>query len=398
MPVADIAPVEGPLAGYRQGLLDIEKVQQAPLETQKLRAEAGKATLGLANQLRMMQLMSQYGSSLVQQGDTTANVADRFGTLFMESGQPEKALKAFGEASQMRSRAATADFRTSQGVLNRGRAVTQELETYARFMRGAHDQDTFNALNAAYYGATGKIGPLAGQPYDPAKVEEFQRRALSFSETLKEDRFQAIDRFRSRAEAAKAPIQSYREWLRDYRERLLKLRAKAGASVSAMSPSGDEQKEAMRLIKKNNSDYSGDATELSDAGFALASRARELRSQNRALRSEEALARAYTEAESAGEYKHSKATTLFGHQVPGMGAETRYVGGGKAPETAMRWPEDESRRVEGTWYVTPKGVGRFLGLNKDGKPEFESATEEPDKDDPLNDPELDREPEPDEED
>jgi hypothetical protein len=365
MPITDITPVEGPLAGYRQGMLDIEKVQQAPLETELLRAHAGKATLDLQNQQKMMQLMSEYGAGQAKQGDTYADRMDYLGDLALKSGLPEQANKYLGTASLMRSRAATADASSTRAVLNRGAALVQDLATYERYMSGATDQASFDALNAAYFGVTGKVGILAGHQYTTEAISELTKQAMGAKDRLnagmRGQENMSRDRLRERREAEMDSLDAYREWRKGFMERHEARLAKAGAGRAVTSPSKDEQVEAIRLIKKDYPElYSSSPEETQNAAFTISSRARELRRQNPALSSKEAIARAYTESNVAGDFKHTEARRFLGFQTGK--AETRYLGEGKTAETAIRMPTSKDLMEKGTFYTWGTGqVGQWTG-------------------------------------
>lgn len=364
MPDSDITQVEGFAAGMNQRTLDDQKIQRAPLETQLLRAHAGKATLDLQNQEKMMQLMAQHGYGQAGQGDSRAGVADYFGDLFMQSGQPEKALKAFGEGSLMRSRAATADAATTRAVLNKGKNLVQDLEIYDRFMVGAKDQADFDARNASYFANTGKVGILAGHTWSPEVMEELTKQTLGAKDRVTAGQ-RALegasrDKLRVRREQEMDTLDAYREWKKNFMKEQEARKAKVGGKAVA-SPTGDDQIEIGRLIDKELPGFSKlDPEGYKNAMFSEASRAAELRQQNPALGKKEALARAHTEAVKAGDYKYVQEKTKWGWTT--QDAEGKYLGDGKNAATAMRIPQAKESMVKDKFYIMNDGrVGQWTG-------------------------------------
>ena len=368
MPDTDITPIQGFAAGMNQRVLDEQKMQRAPLETELLRAHAGEATLKLANQQKMMQMMSQYGTGQARQGDSVADRADFIGDLYFKSGMPEAGLKAMNYGSLARARAAVAQAAGTRAALNQGKAIVQDLETYDRYVSGATSQEDFDARNASYFAATGKIGMLAGQDWSPQMLEDFTKHTLGAKDRLnlgmRKDAEASKDRLRTSVEKDKDSLMKYREWLKGFRERQQTWREKhSGARVA--SPNRDEQIELGRLIDKDYPDFSkSDPEGYKNAMFSEAARARELREQNRALGAKEALARAHTEAVKAGDYKYLVKPGFFYDDL-----EAKYLGGGKTAETAMAVPTGTPAEIKKklevgkfyTWGSGPRDTGQWTG-------------------------------------
>lgn len=361
MPDTDITPIEGFAAGMNQRALDDQKIQRAPLETELLRAHAGKATLDLQNQQTMMRKMSEAGRGQAGQMDSQSGTADWLGRLFLESGQPEKGLKAFDAASLMRSRAATADLSSARAVIDRGRAVIQKLDLYDRAINQATDQSSFDLINAQHLARTGELGMLAGQVFSPKLLQDFSRETMGAKSrldlALKDQEAQSRDRLRTRREEEYDALDRYRDWKKSFAEKQLAWKEKHGGSGKGVtSPTKAEQSEVTRLIKRDYPElFKRNEEEAQTAAFTIASRARELRQQNPALGTDAALSRAYAEEIKAGSFKRSEAVkNMIGYTT--KDAETKFLPGNTAA-TAAPLPKgnDSSQLVPGHFY-TDSGI------------------------------------------
>src|SRR5258706_6624390 len=384
MPDTDITPIQGFAAGMNQRVLDEQKLVRAPLETQLLQAHAGKATLDLQNQQKMMQMMSEYGTGQARQGDSMADRADFIGDLYLKSGMPEAGLKAMNYASLARARASTAQAAGTRAVLNQGKALVQDLELYERYMNGATDQADFDARNARYFANTGKIGMLAGHEWSPQTMEELTKQTLGAKDRLnlgmRGQENASRDSLRQRRIDEMDTLDAYREWKKGFMKRQQDWRGKhVGAGKGVASPSKDEQTETLRLIKRDYPDLYSKAEEAQNAAFTVASRARELRQQNPAISSKEAIARAYTEAVKGGEFKHAEAKKFLGFTT--QKAEDKFLGEGKSADTAMALPKTAANAGKGEFYILRDGrVGQWTGTG------FSIAAEDPGDGDEVDDP------------
>ena len=288
-----------------------------------------------------------------------ADMLDKLSTMAAGAGLATKAQDLAKNAALIRSREASQLSAATTARLNQLKMIRETAGLQGQLFGGATDEASWNTANALYEFQTGMPSPYRGVQFSPALAQQINDSAMTAKEradaeekaikqkeldTYRKARLAQLDRQNELREAAQRT--------REERERRL---AKAGGGSAVSSPTKSETDQAARLIRK---DFSGmDAADLNDAAFNLASEARALRKQNKALDAGTALQQAYNAAVAAGDFQTDSGIGGFGFR-----RKTTYSGRGKTVDTPAPIPADRKQLIVDRYYVNPQGqVGRWTG-------------------------------------
>jgi hypothetical protein len=334
------------------------RIAQQPYELRKKAAEAETSEMTLANQKKMAELMMSSSTAKPSIGQVVT-MADRFDKLADNAagaGLTEEARKLAGTASLLRQREAAAIASRASTIKTNLDIVRSQADLTGQLLADVNDEASWRRANELFEFQTGEPSPYAGQPYNPALVDQIRRAALTVKEradiTDKAATRAATKNYRDARIRQLDADRKIRQQEADTRKAAEERRAKSGGGRSVTSPNRDEQDQAERLIKGDFGKL--DAADLEDASFSIASEARALRRANPALSPSMAIRQAYNEAVKAGDFP-ADTSGLFGEK-------RRFTGRGKTPGTAFITVPETGKRIKGRYYTGAGGqVARWTG-------------------------------------
>lgn len=305
--------------------------------------------------------------------------ADYMARMAAGVGDLDGADKAYRVGSQIRLAAAQGEHQMATAAKERLAADHKKLELTESILRSSTDEASWRRNQVMYTLLTREPSPFAGVPFSPEILKTLGTSVLSKKDELA-NAIKAVEekgrnwraQLASRDRALQRDLSDEHFYFdQDRRERLGKVGGRAAAS-----PSQNEQDAALVLLNADAELKGLPATERSRAIYDIASRAKEIRAQNRAIGSSQALQMALKEARDAGDFERGG-----GFEIPligKVGESTRYRGGGKTAGTALEPPlvdgrPDAAAFRKGRFYSTPKGPAKYLGEGK-----WELAGEEED--------------------
>jgi hypothetical protein len=293
-----------------------------------------------------------------------ANNFDRFATMAMEAGFPERAKKLAESASLIRQREASAVSSETTAKLNQLKIVRENAELEGQLFGGVTDESSWVRANALYQFQTNRRSPYADVEYSPEVVGQIKASALSEKERTENEAKrltrEATDKYRSsrlRQHDEDLRLKRARTALEEARER--RLARDGGGKGAAGAPTPEEKAEAKRQMKLSGIKLEEILPESRDsAAFAIASRARELQRENRALGRAEAVQQAFQEAVKNGDLEiETVEKGLFSKN------ERRFRGKGEGPVAPKAAPAAPKERKVGQKYLLPNGK---TGVWRDG--------------------------------
>lgn len=332
-----------------------------PSEIRLRNAQAGKLEQETSAEERLGRLMSQMqvpdgpgarATSMAEQLDTLATMAAR-------AGLATKAQDLAKNAALIRSREAAQLSAATTARLTQLRMVRENAGLQGQLFGGATDEASWNTANALYEFQTGMPSPYRGVQFSPSLAQQINDSAMTAKEradaeekTIKQQELDAYRKSRLAQIDRQNELRTAAQRTREERERRL---AKVGGGSAVSSPAKGETDQAARLIRK---DFSGmSAADLNDAAFNVASEARALRKQNKALDAGTALQQAYNAAVASGDFQ-----TDSGYAGTGFWKKTVYSGRGKTADTPAPIPADRKQLTVDRYYVNPQGqVGKWTG-------------------------------------
>lgn len=332
-----------------------------PAEIRLRNAQAEKLEQETSAEERLGRLMSQM---LVPDGPgaRSTSMADQLDTLAIMAARARLATKAQDlakNAALIRSREATQLSAATTARLNQLKMVRENAGLQGQLFGSVTDEASWNTANALYEFQTGMPSPYRGVQFSSALVQQINDSAMTAKEradaeenTIKQQELDAYRKSRLAQIDRQNELRAAAQRTREERERRM---AKAGGGSAVSSPAKSETDQAARLIRKDFSNM--DAADLNDAAFNLASEARALRRQNKALDAGTALQQAYNAAVASGDFQ-----TDSGYAGTGFRKKTTYSGRGKTADTPAPIPADRKQLTVDRYYVNPQGqVGKWTG-------------------------------------
>lgn len=327
------------------------KIAMQPAHQRIWEAKASTDELALANERRFQDLMQGYlGAPAAGEGGPTRQpIADRLediAGLAIGAGKIKTARELVAGAAQARMRNAIGQRAMTQAELNAARADRENIVLLEGVLHDSNDEASFQKNRMAYTALTGRPDPFAGVPYHPDIISSLKNTALTTKQRLdtqlKQDE---LDR-KIESDADLARHRGVLERLRDEELKRRKQRdtyLQHNGGKSAGSPLKGDVDQALTIIKKDFPNQITDPTDLYNAAYDVAGRAKAIQNANRAKDMPTAIHEAYAEARKAGDFQVTGSTPLGRKRV-------KYRGAGKTPATAMALPADKNL-VEGRWYL-----------------------------------------------
>lgn len=227
-------------------------------------------------------------------------------TLAARAGLPKAAQELAKTASTLSQHEASTLSSNTTARLNQLKIIGERSELMGQMFGAATDQSSWDRSNALFEFQTGQPSPYRGVQFNPALAQTIREQALTVKERLAaEDRKMTRENTQEYRDArltqhdANISIAQARLGLERAREARLE---KAGGKGAAGAPTTEERLEVKRLMRLSGIDTDKvDSDSLGSTAFAVASRARELQQENRALGRQAAITRAFTEMKEAGD-------------------------------------------------------------------------------------------------
>lgn len=288
-----------------------------------------------ANSLKLRQAEGQLGREdamrrklqqlAIGKGMEVPDLVDQMALIAAETGNVDEAQQLSTKGASIRkSNQAVAQAKHKQRI--------EELNLIGGLMDGVVDQASWDQAHTMYELQTGQESPYKTMPFDPDTVKKI-RQGVS---TLKTRAETAAAQARAAASLSQIEVNKSRIRLNDERARIL---AKNGGDKFK---DGD-LKEATDLIGR---DYGSVADEeLRMHGRGIMERAKAMRDANPALSKSAAIARAYHEKKSAGDFgafrPRTAKTGAANNPTPLVGADGVMI--------------PKEKLVKGRYYKDPKG-------------------------------------------
>lgn len=273
-----------------------------------------------------------------------AEAQDALARLAAGSGALKLSREHAAAGALIRQREAKAAHETASAAkveLDADRLKMSSLESLVRDVESSNNPaDAWHRGNL-YYSLlhNGEASPMQGVPYSPEALQQLRESVVSRKDKLAAAQKKVEEQGRnyraglvSNDRALARDIE--RERVRISQDRETRL-AKVGGKATG-SPSRGETEAVFGLLDDDPVAKTLSAADKNRLAYDVASRAKELRTANRALGSSEALRMALREAHDAGDIEPTG-----GYDLPligKVGGSTRYRGGGKSAATAVPLP------------------------------------------------------------
>ena len=338
--------------GQTQAIQDMQQMAQ----TQQLQMKNQQMAEGMQEQARVAQIMQGLSGK-----GTPVEMMEQASAAALKSGMVNSGTALANDAAKLRLQQGQQARAQAQAVAQQATAAKTELALAEKLLGGVTDEASWGVANRLYEQMTGRQSPFAGQPYDPARVEQLRNETL----TLKDQIDLRVKEMNAQTRAAQAEgAASFREFRKQNMAENTRIRrqqaeraGKAGGSKADVgAPTKGEIDRAEGFVKKAYPQLPGD--ELNDAAYTVAARARAIRKTNPGVDADEAFQRAM--GESSGEFKTTEeGYKIGGFELPfGSTERTHFrqpgIAGGKAgatPQTPIATiPQNPADRQVGKYY------------------------------------------------
>lgn len=277
-----------------------------------------------------------------------------------ERGYSVAARKLLEDASQAQNRESEIASRGVTQQLNHLKIVKENAELQGQLFDGVKSADEFARAQELYEFQTGLPSPYRGMQYSPETIKAITTASISAKDRITQEetalhhrRTEAYRNARLGQHDTNIRLREAELALREAQERRL-ARDGGGRGSPAAGPTTEERAQIKRYMRQDGIDTDAkgfNVDSLNSTAYSIASRAREMQRENRALGREQAMRRAYDEAKAAGD--------LGTYDAGGtMSKDVRFQG--RLPAQA------QSQLKEG--FNTQFGNGQVWTL-KDGKPQ-----------------------------
>lgn len=349
------------------------RLAMQPVAKRKAEVDLEKAEIELKQEKKFTELLTDPGAGMdaaasgkpVSIDTTLDNLAMRAAS----AGLVDRAATLATKAADIRSKKQTAINQQTQAELNKYKTIISQTEAMGQLLGGVTDQQSWEAANAQWSVLSGQPSPFADIPYSPKIVKRLNDASLSAKERamldMRKAEQAATEAYRKGMLANSAAAVDVARSRADTARTVADNKAKAGGRESVVpAPSKDDIKEVerqMRLDGIDTSALSGDS--VKSVATAIASRARELQRDNKALNRSEALGQAFAQAKEAGDLT---VETVNQREVAGfkMGGEKRFAKKADAAKTPLQLPTDKAKLETGKVYQTSRGPAKYLGNGK----------------------------------
>ena len=249
------------------------------------RAQTSLDNMKIAQMQRMQQAFSQMGG--YQQGQSPYQMLGRMAQAAASAGDIKTSGDLYGK--QMEILAKQADITKAQAQTSKA-----NLDFATNLLENVHDQASLDQANAVWQQTLGTKSPLAGQAYSPQLLRGWRDQLLA--EQGKQTSAQRAAEIGANIAWKKASM----DFLADRKAHMQKqeqqaderlAKTKKGGVVAA--PTGQESKQATLMVATAFPNLP--AEEATQAGFAVASRAKALRAKNPGMDADTAMRKALEE-------------------------------------------------------------------------------------------------------
>jgi uncharacterized small protein (DUF1192 family) len=352
------------------------RIAMQPAQQRLGAAQAEMAEMALGEQRRLPGLMRRGATT----GRTPTEMFLSLSRMAAEEVMAEQSKEFATVASQLMQREAATVASRAAALNSQLEAVATEADLFSRFLGTAKSEDEWNQGNVLYEIHTGRPSVYRDifEPggFDPRFVERLNEFSVSAKdraddirlretqgnlEAYRKERLKQIDE-QNRIAALRAQIERERE------ERL----KKAAGSRAVPGPVAEEIFQAQALIKRTYPNF--DPSALDSEAYKIASEARALRHQNKALDANKAIYQAFRNAIARGDYESvGVLPSWVPEDVPGRKV-TRPKGEGKveveeeeilpqekevAPSKHPALPDDRSKWKAGEIYDLGEDRGPY---------------------------------------
>lgn len=353
----------GAPSGQQAAIADMQRMAQ----TQGQQISNVQGAQKLQEQQRMAQIMQSMGDK-----GTPADRLEEASMTALKSGLVTSGATLAKDAADLRLKQAQTGWHNAQAFNQQATAAKTELALVDQLLGNVSDESSWRASNALFEQMTGHPSMYKNQPYSPELVDQIRRQSVRIKDQLdlQVKEYEA----QTRRDNAKSN-RDFRDFRKEYVQKNYNLRkqredrlTKAGGSKADVgAPTKGELDRAEDIVKKKYSHLPDD--ELSDAGYAIAARARALRKTTPGLDADAAMERAMAEADANGEFKTTN--ELYVPSLPFLGGstDTHFTSrsrapatqGGKTPQTAIAVPANPAERQMNSYYTVNGKVYQWKG-------------------------------------
>jgi len=332
-----------------------------PDQARLLHAQAGMAQMQLQEEQAFANALQQSSSTPTNKPtDSPADQLMNLSSMAFKVGAVQKGMTLMKDASLMKYREVEAVGIRARAELSRLTAERDKTQFAATHAVDIRDDTTLAEFNNEYESRYGETSPYRMYSYSPGLVDHIQNMALTYKDQLDvgiKSRTADINEFRAKETARqnRARDNLYADRTKALRER--EARLGKGGDRPAGTPTVGEVKAAGKLIQNEFPDIDLTSPEGYNISHAIASRAKQLQSQNRALSADQALTQAYLERKAEGDFQRTEpgaVSAWFGAK----GKTT--VRSGDLPARALPLPADKKLK-SGKWYNTSRSPARWTG-------------------------------------
>lgn len=294
-------------------------------------------------------------------------------TLAAGAGDIKTAALMVEKTGQLALRGAQAERARAQRELAQVQSAVKKQDFIANRVSGAVDQNSFNAINQAYEQEFGEASPYRGMPFSKQLVDQIGNSALTAKQRLDVELKRVEERGRQAGRGIMDRHNRATEDIARERNRIALERATAvkKAGGNAGTPGLRDIEASSAVLGEHVPDLKGE--DKSRAARDIASRAKEIRGQNRAIGMSQAVQMAFKEFNETGAFEKGGGVDL--PLVGNVGASMKYKSGGMSRETAIPLPKERKELKKNRYYLTGRGLARWNGEA------FDAATEDEEDDD-----------------
>lgn len=353
--------------GISRGIHDTAFMAEEPLKLARMGQEVSQANLttqtmqlDLDARKRMIQAMGALGTN-TQAIKSPADMADALGGMWLQAGDPDKAMHSFSTAEIMRNHQANT-------VAAQGRAKLEEIQAHDKMLQyevgqlqGVNSQAELDDLNARLEQQFGHAVPWKGMPYSPELKENISKTLLTASQQMRLD----LDRnkFGWQKEYQSALLALKKAQLRLAGEREGRIAHAAQTKEGKVSePTMQQVNQASGIIRLAHPSFLSAPEDMQDnLATKVAEKARELMAQNRGLKFTEAAQQALADptvrgdlkAISDAQFSGSIWNRLQGATPPEHEEPTPLQG--MTSVNPLPYSKDAGSYEEGQWYYNQQG-------------------------------------------
>lgn len=351
------------------------KIEQETEGLERQQALADKASARL-NEISMGKRQSAVDpEKAASEMTSNAEVLETLADVYARGGAPETAMDFFKAAGDIRKQESDID---NDAVLAQQRKlenVIKGADVVSRYLGKAQNQSEWeygiDQLRKQGIVEPELIDQMAAIPYDPDVAAYFNEQAIAAVDRARLDmtaRTEARLTKQGALDAAQAQQRIALQEARDAETRRHNLaieKASGGKAGGAAAPNKDELTSVENALRA--SVYKGvtkgeEGQEFGSAAEYVASSAKALIAQDKALSWQTAVQRAIMQAQTSGAFSttegEGKFLGIFGSETP---PEAKFKTDGLTPATAIPQPSSKAAMTAGKYYITARGRAKWTG-------------------------------------